>query len=144
MDGDRARRTGLWVFSGAMDKASPQAETGDLFIRIAEPGDLAELFRIENAAFSGDRISRRSFKRFLESSRARLVVAAGSDGLVGYALLLLRQGTALARLYSLAVDPACRGQGLGARLLEASEAAAFDSELPSRFIGAAATASWAG
>ncbi|WP_209001283.1 peptidase C39 family protein [Stappia sp. BW2] len=128
MDGDRARHTGHWVFLGTMDKALPQAETGDTFIRIAEPGDLAELFRIENAAFAGDRISRRSFKRFLDSPRARLLVAIGPNGLVGYALLLLRQGTALARLYSLAVDPVCRGQGLGAKLLKASEAAAFDSE----------------
>ena len=128
LDGDRVRRTGLWVFQGTMDKASPQAETGDILIRTAEPGDLAELFRIENAAFAGDRISRRSFRRFLESPRARLLVATGPDGLVGYALLLLRQATALARLYSLAVDPACRGQGLGAKLLEASEVAAFDSD----------------
>jgi len=111
-----------------MDKASPQAETGDISIRTARSGDLAELFRIENSTFTGDRISRRSFKRFLESPRARILVAEGPGGIRGYALLLLRQGTALARLYSLAVDPDCRGQGLGAKLLAACETEAFDCD----------------
>jgi len=111
-----------------MNKASPQAETGDLTIRTAVAGDLADLFHIENNAFPGDRISRRSFRRFLDSPRARLLVACGPDGVSGYALLLLRQGTALARLYSLAIDPACRGRGLGAALLKVAEASAFEAE----------------
>ena len=40
------------------------------------------------------------------------------DGaLAGYALLFVRRGSAVARLYSIAVDPAQRGAGLGALLL---------------------------
>ncbi|MCX2722314.1 GNAT family N-acetyltransferase/peptidase C39 family protein [Roseibium salinum] len=111
-----------------MNKAPPQAATGDIGIRAATAGDLADLFRIENHAFAGDRISRRSFRRFLDSPRARLLVACGPAGICGYALLLLRQGTALARLYSLAADPACRGQGLGRALLTAAETAAFEAD----------------
>ncbi len=117
-----------WVLQGTMNKASPQAGTGGIQIRMALTGDLADLLRIENSAFSGDRISRRSFRRFLESPRARLLVASGPDGVCGYALLLLRQGTALARLYSLAIDPVLRGQGLGAKLLKAAEEKAFEDE----------------
>jgi len=111
-----------------MNKAFPQAGTGDIVIRNAESSDLADLVRIENSVFAGDRISRRSFRRFLERAGACLLVASDGGDLAGYALLLLRQGTALARLYSLAISPDCRGQGLGARLLEAAEAAAFDHD----------------
>lgn len=111
-----------------MNKALPRAGTGDIVIRKAGPADLADLLRIENSVFAGDRISRRSFRRFLDSAGACLLVAGGAEGIAGYVLLLLRRGTALARLYSLAVSPECKGQGLGAKLLEAAEAAAFDHD----------------
>ncbi len=119
---------GVWVLQGTMNKASPQAGTGDIQIRIAQSGDLADLLRVETGSFPGDRISRRSFKRFLASQRARLLVASDREGIRGYGLLLLRQGTALARLYSLAIDPAARGQGLGVRLLKALEDKAFEDD----------------
>lgn len=44
--------------------------------------------------------------------------------MAGYALVLLRRGSRVARLYSIAVDPALRGAGLGARLLADAEAQA--------------------
>lgn len=40
---------------------------------------------------------------------------------MGYALLLFHRGTSLARLYSIAISPAARGQGLGKRLLAEAE-----------------------
>src|SRR5690606_14408034 len=46
--------------------------------------------------------------------------------LLGYALVLFHGRTALARLYSMAVAPEHRGQGLGRVLLEAAEATALD------------------
>lgn len=97
-------------------------------LRPARPEDLAALVAIEQACFSGDRISRRSFRRFLDSPGAVLIVAEAAGGLRGYALLLFRAGTALARLYSLSVDPGARGAGLAARLLAAAERAAFDRD----------------
>lgn len=111
-----------------MNEALPQAGTGDFQIRRAETSDLADLLRIETTVFAGDRISRRSFRRFLESPAACLLVACDRSGPVGYALLLLRRGTALARLYSLALLPDCRGRGLGVLLLQAAERAAFEHE----------------
>lgn len=111
-----------------MNKAPPQAGTGDITIRAAGAQDLNNLLELENAVFAGDRISRRSFRRFLESPGSRVVVADGPSGIAGYALLLVRQGTALARLYSLAVGPAARGRGVGLMLLKAGEAAAFDAD----------------
>ena len=100
----------------------------DVEIRLAQMSDLPDLLRLESACFSGDRISRRSFRRFLESAGASCLVAEANGQMLGYALLLFRSGTALARLYSFAVDPAARGSGLSRRLLAAAEADAFERE----------------
>ncbi|WP_337997899.1 GNAT family N-acetyltransferase/peptidase C39 family protein [Oleispirillum naphthae] len=94
-------------------------------LRPATPADVDSLVVLENRAFPGDRLSRRSFRRFAASSRASLLVLEEAGGLCGYVLVLYRRGTALARLYSIAVDPACGGRGFGGRLLAAAEQAAF-------------------
>ncbi len=86
-------------------------------VRAALATDLPRLLQLE-AMFPGDRLSRRQFRHHLGSSRARLRVAECGDELVGYALTFLRQGSRIARLYSIAVNPAFRGHGIGARLLE--------------------------
>jgi ribosomal protein S18 acetylase RimI-like enzyme len=93
-------------------------------MRPASPADLEALAVLEGEAFSTDRISRRGFRRFLSSDRAALVVAVADRGIAGYALVLFRAGSAIARLYSLAVAPAFAGRGIGAALLAGAEAAA--------------------
>jgi ribosomal protein S18 acetylase RimI-like enzyme len=68
--------------------------------------------------FPGDRISRRSFRRLLASPQTALCLIADDLGAVeGYALILLRRNTRVARLYSLVVAPEVRGQGFGFRLV---------------------------
>lgn len=52
-----------------------------------------------------------------------LVAERGPGVLAGYALVVFRKGSRLARLYSIAVDPAERRQGVGGRLLQAAEEA---------------------
>jgi ribosomal protein S18 acetylase RimI-like enzyme len=88
-----------------------------LTIRRALPADVDALVALEHRSFDTDRLSRRSFRRFLGSDTAACLVAADQEALVGYALLLFRRDTALARLYSIAVDPARRGAGIGAALI---------------------------
>lgn len=95
-----------------------------LGIRKAVPHDLAELVRIEQAAFAGDRLSRRSLAALVLSPAAEMLVAATPSSLAGYAIVLLRRGSRLARLYSLAVAPDATGGGVGALLLRSAEAAA--------------------
>lgn len=91
-------------------------------VRSATIGDLNALLALEENAFSGDRLSRRSFRRAISSAGSSLLVAAGEgQSLLGYALLHLRQGTRLARLYSLAVSPQARGLGIGKALIQACE-----------------------
>ncbi|RLP54659.1 MAG: GNAT family N-acetyltransferase [Ketobacter sp.] len=98
-------------------------------IRHANLDDLESLVILEQACFSADRMSKRSFRHQLQQlHNLLLVVEADADGkkqLLAYALVFLRKGTSLARLYSIAVAPQAHGQGLAKRLLlEAEEQAA--------------------
>ncbi len=92
----------------------------DVVIREGTPDDIARLVEIENAAFTGDRISARSFRRQMRSPTLALMVAESGGNVHGYALIALRRAAKHARLYSLAVDVA-EGRGLGRRLMAASE-----------------------
>ena len=95
--------------------------------RPAVSDDLEPLVALENACFDADKISRRSFRQFLRSPTAQCIVATDGDTLAGYVLILYREGTALARLYSIAVDGRFRGRDIGLELLKRAETAAFDA-----------------
>jgi ribosomal protein S18 acetylase RimI-like enzyme len=86
--------------------------------------DLDALIAIEDAVFTTDNLSRRSFRRFVTAPSATLMVAEESGKLAGYVLVLYRPGSKLARLYSIAVAPHIGRRGLGPLLLEAAENAA--------------------
>ncbi len=93
--------------------------------RLADRTDVTALTELEERCFSSDRLSRRSFLRMVATDRAWLLVAERGDGeLLGYALVLFHRGTSLARLYSIAVDPAARGRGVAEVLLQRAEEAA--------------------
>lgn len=93
-------------------------------IRPATSDDLDALVALEADSFSSDRISRRSFRRWLKQGDCVLRVSEDGQGLTGYALVSLRRGTRLARLYSLAVGSRVRGKGLARELLVKVEEAA--------------------
>ncbi|MFO1090447.1 MAG: GNAT family N-acetyltransferase [Hyphomicrobiales bacterium] len=95
-----------------------------LTIRAAHRGDVEALVGLEEATFDYDLLSARSFRHHATSPSSVLLVAEDATGLAGYALMLQREGSRTARLYSLAVARRCRGQGIGARLMEAIEMAA--------------------
>ncbi len=99
----------------------------DLLLRQATTADLDALVRLENLCFDEDRISRRSFRRFLEVPRDRLIVATLAGELVGYALVLMNAATRLARIYSIAVAPSARGRGAGEKLIRAAEQEAVEA-----------------
>ena len=108
--------------------ASSDRHSAPTRIRSAELADLDALVEIENRCFDSDRLSRRSFRHLLTRGRAATLVAESGGVVVGYVLVLFSHGTLHARIYSLAVDPAARGQGLGRDLVEAAEDAAKDQE----------------
>jgi len=100
-------------------------------LRPGELSDLDALVALEKRVFPGDRVTRRGFRQFLTSPRAALIVAVEDGVLAGYTLVLFRQESAIARLYSIAVAPESSRRGLGTALLTAAEEAAVARE---RFI----------
>lgn len=96
-----------------------------LRLRKAVPGDVDRLTDIEVLSFSGDRISKRSFARHIASRSAAAIVAAKGPNVAGYALVLFRRNSGIARLYSLAVDPAFAGQSIGRALVREAERVAL-------------------
>ncbi len=91
-------------------------------IRPASLDDLDALVAIEQRSFDSDRLSRRSFRHMLTRGRAMTLVDELAGVLRGYVLVLFHTGTSLARLYSIAVAPGLRGQGVGEGLVRAAEA----------------------
>jgi ribosomal protein S18 acetylase RimI-like enzyme len=91
-------------------------------IRPATVADLPGLLRLEEMCFETDRMSRRSFRHFLQQEQPCFLVAeSAGQAISGYILVLLHRGTHLARIYSVAVEPAARGQGIAGLLIQAAE-----------------------
>ncbi|MDX1810874.1 MAG: GNAT family N-acetyltransferase/peptidase C39 family protein [Gammaproteobacteria bacterium] len=93
-------------------------------IRTAQIQDLPQLLQIEQICFEQDRLSKRSFVRFIKEGSHDLIVLLEDKQIRAYALVLYRNGTNLARLYSIAVLPQFQGKGLARKLLDAVEASA--------------------
>jgi ribosomal protein S18 acetylase RimI-like enzyme len=91
--------------------------------RAASAADLGALIDLENRSFSSDRLSPESLRHLVSSPSAAVIVATVGRAHAGYAVVLFRTGSRIARLYSLAVEPDYRGLGrelLGAAELEAA------------------------
>lgn len=86
-------------------------------VRRAGPDDLDRIDAIEAASFTADRFARRNLARMLMRGRTLFFVSGEGSG---YLALSLRRGSAIARIYSLAVHPDARGQGHAAALLKAA------------------------
>ncbi len=97
-------------------------------IRSATLNDLSELVRIENLSFVTDRFSRRSFRYLLTKANAKTLVDEHEGQIRGYVMLLFNDGTSLARLYSYAVDPAARRQGVARALVKQAEQEAIEHD----------------
>jgi ribosomal protein S18 acetylase RimI-like enzyme len=95
-------------------------------IRTGIPDDIPALLAIENACFIGDRLTRRNFQHLLSDGHA-LTLLDEKDGLLrGYIMVLFRESTSIARIYSIATHPEFLGQGIAAALVLAAERAALD------------------
>jgi ribosomal protein S18 acetylase RimI-like enzyme len=95
-----------------------------LAIRRAGLADVPALVALENRTFAGDWVSARSFRGLLRGGHAAILVEERGAEIRGYALLFFRRGSRVGRLYSFAVAPEHRGQGLAKALLAAAERAA--------------------
>lgn len=90
-------------------------------IRLARASDVDALLAIENAVFETDRLSRKSFRRLIGSSSSAVSVAEAGGRVAGYSVVLFREGSPTARLYSVAAAPGFSGQGIGRMLIIAAE-----------------------
>lgn len=96
-------------------------------IRPVDKVDANALIRLENECFQTDQLSARSFQHWIKAKHRVFLVIENSGGLVGYGLVILHKGTRLARLYSIAISPTARGQGLSKLLMAALEEKAVES-----------------
>ena len=90
-------------------------------IRRAVRTDLDAVLALEQRAFTTDHLSRRQYRRHLSSTSAVVLAAVDTTGVVGKAVLFFRSNSAISRLYSIAVDEAARGRGVGQALLHTAE-----------------------
>lgn len=90
-------------------------------LRPGRMSDLAALLTLERVVFKTEPLSRRSLRHFLVSPSARLIVAENPSDLGGYVLVRYSLRHKLARIYSIAVNPKLKRQGLGGRLLAAAD-----------------------
>ena len=102
----------------SISEATPVGPKAAVRLRRACAKDIGALSQLEQSAFAGDRISRRSWRGLIARASATVTVAATSGGIVGASVLLHSAHTSVARLYSIAVDPVARGQGIARMLLE--------------------------
>jgi len=109
--------------------STSQAPRTPVIVRSATLSDIDALVRLEDRAFDSDRLSRRSFRHFVTDPRSALLLAEREGRAVGYALVLFRTGTGVARLYSLAVEPDLAGTGIGSALMAAGETEAFERDV---------------
>jgi [ribosomal protein S18]-alanine N-acetyltransferase len=105
--------------------SGPQRGRPAVTLRPARTADIGALRTLEIAVFTTDILSAPSFRRFVASPGATLLVAEDAAGkLAGYVLVLYPPRTTLARLYSIAVQDDLEGRGLGQELLAEAEATA--------------------
>lgn len=116
----------LATSAAVKNESTESGQAPSVHFRDATLADLDGLVELEAICFDSDRLSRRSFRELIDGLTSACRVAVDGGKVVGYALLLFRSGTGLARLYSIAVHPGQRRTGLGARLLDDAEARAFD------------------
>lgn len=100
--------------------------TQDVSVRAATASDLPALMHLETLFPQGDRISVRSWRRFLAREHCVSVAIAegGAPEVLGAVVVLTRKGSQTARIYSLAVDPRAQRRGVGQALVEAALAQA--------------------
>lgn len=89
--------------------------------RKAKIEDIKCLVEIENLSFNYDQLNDRKFRHFIQKGHSDLIVQIQGKQITAYGLLLYRQGSSLARLYSIAVHKDFYGQGLGEKLMRELE-----------------------
>jgi len=91
-------------------------------IEITSLHDTEALLRLEHQCFTTDRLKPHQFRHFIRSPTACVFAVKQNILITAAAIVLFRKSSRLARLYSMAVDPCYRKQGIAQALLEAMQA----------------------
>ncbi|WP_404400063.1 GNAT family N-acetyltransferase [Idiomarina seosinensis] len=92
--------------------------SNQLAVRKARVSDLDNLTALEQRTFDYSRISRRNFRRLIQSSSVNFWVITEGQKLITYAITLARKNSRFWRIYSIAVDSQHRNRGLARAMLE--------------------------
>ncbi len=93
--------------------------TDAIVVRTARADDIEAAAQRERACFDAYQLDAKRLAYLQRTPRAIVRIAERDGAPVGHAITLVRnhRGGSWGRLYSLAVDPACRGRGIGRALL---------------------------
>lgn len=97
-------------------------------LRKASLHDIPRLVEIEATSFSSKHCftyQASHFRYIIQHANADLLVVGTAKDICGYALMLYRKGSKYGRLYSIAVAAGHRKKGLGRKLFNAAERAAY-------------------
>ncbi len=83
----------------------------DIHIREMREEDIEEVYRINRRSFTTDAWSREAIEREFKLPYSLRYVLEKEEKIIGYSFVWLIKGEAL--LMTFAIDPACRGRGLG-------------------------------
>jgi ribosomal protein S18 acetylase RimI-like enzyme len=89
-------------------------------IRFALPKDLPSINEIEKLSFGDEAFNMRQFNYLVRSSSCYFVVADIHNLIGGYLILTTRCNSKMLRIYSLAINPNLRGQGIAKKLIQFS------------------------
>ena len=86
-------------------------------IRPAEQTDLKFVLAIEQQSFGNEAFGKRQFDHLAKSLTSHFFVVDIGSIIAGYLILLTRCNSKVIRIYSVAVNPEFRGQGIGDMLI---------------------------
>jgi ribosomal protein S18 acetylase RimI-like enzyme/predicted double-glycine peptidase len=95
-------------------------------VRIATVRDLDALVRLEKLGFTSDQFDRDQILYLLAEANATAFIIEHDGQVYGSAIMAWRKNSPIGRLYSIVIDPAFQGRGLGSKLLQACEDAAIE------------------
>lgn len=97
----------------------PTGNGAAITIRPARRSDLPSISALEQGCFTTYNLNKRQLHYLQQRQSAVFLVAEQDDRIVGEGIALVRhhKQSVSGRVYSLAVDPASRGQGIGQRLM---------------------------
>ena len=101
-------------------KRAPITKTAIGRVRKGRRSDAQAILTLEDL-FSTDRMTIRSVRRFLSVPHAHVWIAELDGVVVGNLIWLSRSGSRAARVYSVVVAPAARGQRFAQRLVQTME-----------------------